>query len=1091
MAGPGPWSVKGIDPKARAAAKQAAQRQGVTLGEWLSNKMLEAEADFGGQNNTAPANTLQYDPSRLDPNVIPAPSLTHTLSAPGVSTWGQTPSNADTPLSLDIEKLTRRIEANEQRSTLAITGIDQSVLGLLARLEGMETAQSDVAERLVKSFETLDVRLNQSDQDAKEFALQFSRSLKDVSRRIDTMNQQSDTGLSALRHEVGKDVELINNRSDEISQRLSQAEKQTDNALRTLEASFVSVHDKLQENERVLHTNSDNGLSEKFDQKFAMISNELVKIVAETRGQLAAQIETQAANPRLEQMEVGLEQFRQKFTDTEKRHANTLEQIAGAVAHLGEAVEGRLQDTQTQSEERLNQLQEEQANALEKVGQSMADVAARLEAKFEEREQAEQTKAAEDDLEARLRAAETRTGELVEEAMLRVHQRLDDALEQGNGDVSPVQRSLNNLTERLAALETQDVTPTDAAPMDIAPVAEPLDIAPAFEQEPLPELDAEPFEPPAATLDTFPDEGELIVPPAPAPEEIGELSSFNEPSLPPLSGAIDEQALGMPPAYTPEPSVPPQYEPAQYKAEQNEPAQYEAPQYQPPQNEAPQNSAPPAYENHLPYPEPDAPGTIGATADRNFMAAARRSVLETINKKKRPVYPAGPPAPGQTSAAGTKENNRRLLVAVSVFALVAIGGALGLTLINFGGKKPDPVLAQSQAQYVPATNPTNQIAAPAKQAAPAEVPAQSAAQDVPNPSVQQPVQITNLDVQDISPVAAPKPAPAPKPVAPKTARNTDYDAPYQPPKSGPAPKPVSAPRLPIQMAAIPAPSSPNAPIALGRNIRSQTIRPSIEQAAQSGDPVAQYQYAGSLVDSGQSAEAAKIMTRAAERGLPAAQYQLAKYYENGTGVAVNETEARRWTERAANGGNRRAMHNLAMFYAEGRITAQSYENAAKWFEEAAVLGLANSQFNLALLYEQGLGVPKSLPDAYAWYAIAAKSGDKGAENKLGELQSKLPAEALTKAELITKRFRPRPLDLAANGVFRNINWARPQSGDPTAISRAQVLLARLGYTPGPADGQAGEATRLAVVSYERDNGLAQTGHIDAALLSQLERAAVN
>jgi localization factor PodJL len=218
---------------------------------------------------------------------------------------------------------------------------------------------------------------------------------------------------------------------------------------------------------------------------------------------------------------------------------------------------------------------------------------------------------------------------------------------------------------------------------------------------------------------------------------------------------------------------------------------------------------------------------------------------------------------------------------------------------------------------------------------------------------------------------------------------------------------------------------------------------------------------------------------------------LAKYYENGTGLAVDEGEARRWTERAANGGNRRAMHNLAMFHAEGRTVPQSYESAAKWFEEAALLGLANSQFNLALLYEQGLGVPKSVADAYVWYAIAAKEGDRGAARKLGALKAALPAEAVVEANKITERFKPRPLDLAANGVFRNVSWARPQVNDQTAVSRAQVLLARMGYTPGPADGNIGERTRLAVISYERDNGLAQTGRIDASLLSKLERGAAN
>src|SRR3954462_15082 len=54
MSSAGPWSVKGIDPKAREVAKDLARRSGMTLGEWLNRVILEddvpeegfSEADF-------------------------------------------------------------------------------------------------------------------------------------------------------------------------------------------------------------------------------------------------------------------------------------------------------------------------------------------------------------------------------------------------------------------------------------------------------------------------------------------------------------------------------------------------------------------------------------------------------------------------------------------------------------------------------------------------------------------------------------------------------------------------------------------------------------------------------------------------------------------------------------------------------------------------------------------------------------------------------------------------------------------------------------------------------------------------------------
>jgi len=1062
MAGSGPWSVKGIDPKARAAAKLAAQRRGMTLGEWLSNKMLEPDA-----NAVAPYDQDRQDLEHLDSNVSNLSGLyssrSNSISSNSLNSpvGGDHRSADDNHLFNEIENLARRLEATEHRSTLAITGIDQTVLGLLSKLEDIEVSQQDVSERLEKSLQTLDVRLGESNKEVEGFATKFSRELKDTARRVDTLGEQSDTQASKLRHEVGKDVELINTRSDEISQRLALAEKQTDAAIRTLEASFVSIDSRLKKAEQSINQNSNVGLSKKFDDQFSVISRELVRVVAETRGQLAAQIEAQAANPKLASMEDSLREMRQKFANTENRHANTLEQIAVAVSKLGGAVENRLQESEDRSESRLKEFQDEQAEALERVGRSMADVAQRLEARFERIDKAEQDKAAENDLDERLRASEVRTAQLVEDALQRVHQRLDETSKSKDDELSPVQQALSKLTDRLSAIEERSTPPFVDVQDDIESAN---NASTAVHGE-------------GQSYDGSPENtGELVTaPPSQFSSGYGEISSaFDQPSLPPLTGADD---LNFDPGLNPDIGGP----------------DYDAVNFT---NTGSNSNA-----------------TIGATAGPDFMASARRSVLEMAQASQGSVYQTGPAAPTRPETPGLGgANNRKLLVVSSVFAIVAIGAAASVAMLDFGGGKSvarmqvvqqqdvrygdlDPVLDGSDAIVQPITVAAIEPKAHNQTlAATANEPAET------SPPASNPKSMSETyEAAPKAVVSAPPKSVEKRPAAPVTAPITSPDRSfannnpepaniYQPsvrPTSKPNPVKRKSPQ--IMPAVI---DDPNAPISLIR-AKTPAQRPSLQQAAQAGDPIAQYQYASSLADSGQDAQAAVFMKRAAQRGLPAAQYQLARYYENGTGLGVDENEARRWTERAANGGNRRAMHNLAMFHAEGRTVPQSYEAAAKWFEEAALLGLANSQFNLALLYEQGLGVPKSIPDAYAWYSIAAKAGDRGAGQKLEELKTQIPEQALKEAKIITERFSPRPLDLQANGVFRNVNWARPQADDPTSISRAQLLLARMGYKPGPADGNMGENTRLAVIAYERDNGLAQTGRIDQALLSKLESGAMN
>ena len=47
MSANAPWSVKGIDPKAREIAKDLARKQGKTLGEWLNEKIIEGGLEGG------------------------------------------------------------------------------------------------------------------------------------------------------------------------------------------------------------------------------------------------------------------------------------------------------------------------------------------------------------------------------------------------------------------------------------------------------------------------------------------------------------------------------------------------------------------------------------------------------------------------------------------------------------------------------------------------------------------------------------------------------------------------------------------------------------------------------------------------------------------------------------------------------------------------------------------------------------------------------------------------------------------------------------------------------------------------------------
>ena len=56
------------------------------------------------------------------------------------------------------------------------------------------------------------------------------------------------------------------------------------------------------------------------------------------------------------------------------------------------------------------------------------------------------------------------------------------------------------------------------------------------------------------------------------------------------------------------------------------------------------------------------------------------------------------------------------------------------------------------------------------------------------------------------------------------------------------------------------------------------------------------------------------------------------------------------------------------------------------------------------------------------------------------------------------------------------------------VKSAQSLLNNLGYPVGTPDGAMGPKTRGAILNFQKDFGLEQTGKVNPELLSELQRA---
>lgn len=269
----------------------------------------------------------------------------------------------------------------------------------------------------------------------------------------------------------------------------------------------------------------------------------------------------------------------------------------------------------------------------------------------------------------------------------------------------------------------------------------------------------------------------------------------------------------------------------------------------------------------------------------------------------------------------------------------------------------------------------------------------------------------------------------------------------------------------------------------------------IREAAASGNPAALFEIGrrytdGDIVER-DLAKAAEWYRLAAEAGYAPAQYRLGNFHEKGHGVGIDLAEAAVWYRKAAEQGNALAMHNLAVLQTSGLVGGKpDMAEAIDWFTKASELGVKDSQVNLGILFTRGMGVKENLVEAYKWFAVAARGGDADAATKRDTLANAMRPDQLTQARGLAELWKPAALDAAANQATADPQWmAAPGKSAATTqddmIARAQALLAKLGFDPGPADGKMGTKTRDAVKAFQRRAGIKIDGEIDADLIAAL------
>ena len=945
-----PWSVKGIEPKAREIAKDLARRSGMTLGEWLNTIIMDdGDDDEGG-----------FTPLSRRPHA--ADSIDRRGRSRRVDDAYGSGANEDQlhRLGASIDAIASRLEAAERRSTIAIQGVDQAVTGLVRKLEGQDQTGKayarridDIAEELREGHKRLRRFEQETGPQTTETFGKVETTMGALAGRLYDIEERQRSGVNELRQRmeavektavpgVGSDL-LVH-----VGQRLDQAQGRTTEALRGLQNSFAGLDQRMRAAEGRIEPESAREAT-----RFEKLAETLSRQVEGNRTEMMRRLDTAETEGRMDRIERAVLAIGDQVKTSEERSAKAVEAMGREVLRIAQNLNGRVQSIEAETpvrfeqlsrkvetdmgrfalgiEQRLTTTDDRHALALEKLGGEITRISDRLSERIAQSERRSQQ--ALDDI-----------GRRLADSSARVEQGYDRA----SGELAERMRMSE---ERTAALITE-------ARDNIGRRAEPANLAPAPAPDPDPDWRA------AAFADTaFPD--------APFADSVFEDPIYVEQQAwsadlaPPEAAAVafsDDVSSGEILAAD-----------AIFDAVMRGPHAAEPPA-------ALQTVPPTPFGSRLGVAsleeEAGPPPQIPAFTPPPFHATAQT----------QPVH-----VPVASTAFGQGFGGADVSDALEATAPGASSGTFDGGHEDFEGETDfvDPRALRAAAAQGRASSTRQTIdAARAAMAAPAaEAPARSGfgLKRGGKSRLQE-----RLDKQASKDGGTVRKALGASAIAVLLTAGGAY-ATGQLTGSG-----LTLPGLPgvrtvptlAALAVVPAEATP---VDLARG---ETL----------------YQQATTQLDTDEPG-GIETLKQAAATGYAPAQLHLASlYHDGGKGLAVDLPESRVWVRRAAAAGDARGMYNYGMYLYEGVGGDENRSEALDWLKRAAERGLVDGQFNVARLYETGdEGIQPNLTEAYKWYLIAARAGDGDAQSAVERLRVSVPAAARGKARADADRFDVEPL----------------------------------------------------------------------------------
>ena len=460
-----PWSVKGIDPKARSVARERAQRQGVTLGQFLNSLLLEGdEGEF-------------QDVNLADP--FPRASADSDLRR----------------MSQEIDQLAQRLEASTSRSARSISGIDKSILGLMGKVDATGKAQLMALERVTRAMgeiestqtalrsridtletenrggasldgmkalesslarlaDTLQTRLGDSEDEQRQLRTLFDEKVGQVASRVDDIATSVDQVVS----------NAVRTNSAGITGRIDQIEEKVSSAERRIEAGIAKISDAASRFE-LFETKADRAVGDTTWRMERALESNLTRSRAMSKEVIER---VDAIEEKTREAMTTLSEAVSRITDRVNRTERKTDTAVNVLERAVNEIDDRIQRGGGRSEEDMTNLQQLFQKRLDSFAEDMTRPMTAMRADMERR------------LEEAVRSNNPEKAERIERSIRQIQEQVQvsearqaDAIEAMSAQVDRLSRAVD---ERLRAVESRgDDKSIDDVRREIANLANTID----------------------------------------------------------------------------------------------------------------------------------------------------------------------------------------------------------------------------------------------------------------------------------------------------------------------------------------------------------------------------------------------------------------------------------------------------------------------------------------------------------------------------------------------------------------------------------------------------------------------------------------